>query len=686
MMPAMSQGRTSPNVPLQTDCLSDSELEQREKMLRIAANPQTSSDLLRYLADSSDRLIRKTVVGNPNIPRDILFKLGSQFPETLVNNPVLDLFFLEDPNTFRDLPLTVQQHLLLKDDIPYYFMESIVKGGNINLCLGLIRHPKTPFAILNQLLKTAPNSVREAVKFHVKWPEPLQESIKEIVNTLLEQKSSQESTETTLLSLAQTGLLFDLMGRGNLGKNEKVDEVSHPSLWIRGLQNLTTPKNAKEIADDYQDENQMLQYILAELYQQFIPGLEPSTALLDRRLFPQKKSVKASVSLPQKNPKITNKIPQSGHAIFHVLESLACSRHTPHWLLYLLANANLWLRQKVLNNPHLPGSLLEKLAMDNNILVQRDVARHPNTPHSGLEVLALVQDSEVRYEVAKHPNTGAFELLLLATDPLVKIRREVAKNPQTPMQVLDLLSMDQDFVARLEVAKHSNTSLCSLYRLLNDYNAQVRSTALANSYMPIELIQKIISDTNCALKNKPSANFKFPLSVIKKLAMDPDHRVRQAIVNYRYLPSFLIHRLTQDTNPSIRYRAIHHPNVSLSMLKEVLCDRHLYKHSSKTYRVVAYNYLKLKPKSLPLVLKKIAEYSTDSFERLVVLLHPQILPSALTKNRQSLDWLERYCIAQHPNTPLCTLEELANDGNRVVRAVARDQLKQRQPPASTASD
>lgn len=61
-MPAMSQGKTSQNIPLNTDCLSDSELEEREKMLKIAANPQTPTDLLQQLAYSSDRLIRKTVV------------------------------------------------------------------------------------------------------------------------------------------------------------------------------------------------------------------------------------------------------------------------------------------------------------------------------------------------------------------------------------------------------------------------------------------------------------------------------------------------------------------------------------------------------------------------------------------------------------------------------------------------
>ncbi|MGL5192843.1 MAG: hypothetical protein ACRC8Y_04500 [Chroococcales cyanobacterium] len=63
MMPAMSQGRTSPNhVPLQTDCLSDAQLAEREKMLRMAANPNTARDLLCALAQNSDRLIRKTIV------------------------------------------------------------------------------------------------------------------------------------------------------------------------------------------------------------------------------------------------------------------------------------------------------------------------------------------------------------------------------------------------------------------------------------------------------------------------------------------------------------------------------------------------------------------------------------------------------------------------------------------------
>ena len=66
-----------------------------------------------------------------------------------------------------------------------------------------------------------------------------------------------------------------------------------------------------------------------------------------------------------------------------------------------------------------------------------------------------------------------------------------------------------------------------------------------------------------------------------------------------------------------------------------------------------------------------------SLLRFLVLLHPQAPAQALTDNFRSLAWLERYAIAQNSNTPLSTLQALAKDGNRIVRAAAKANLQNR---------
>lgn len=698
MLPAMSQGKTSQNISLNNNRLADSAVDNRERNLAIAANPNTCPDRLRHLAKSGDRLIRKTVVSNPNTPREILFELGAEFPESLINNPVWDLLFLEDPRLLRDLPLIVQQHLLYQENVPSYLMELIAAGGDFNLRLGLTRHPKTPYLILQKLFKFPEHSLQKAVKLHIKWPEPVQEFFEEIINATLEQQSTKNSTKFTLRSLVEHGLLFDLMGMGNQGNNQQIiNEVSHPSLWIGGLQNLRIKikKNEETFKYDGLNKHQVLEKVFAELSQDFNPTIKkyftqdsnPSPAI-----FPDLFSLETSNENPlpprHKISTLASQAPRRSNVISHLLESIACFFYTPHWLLSLLANGNLSLRRKVLTHPNLPSYILEKLALDPHLLVQRDVAKHPNTPPSGLEILAWVPNSEVRSYVAKHLNTGVFELLALATDTVVKVRWEIAKNPRTPTLALELLALDNDIRVRVEVAKHPNIPPEYSEPLLKDYKFYEKSKnykfydknfAVVNeSSEIIEDLKDIMIEKSYEVKSQLFADFEIPFSFLEKLATDPKNRVRQGVVKYRYLPSSLVRQLTQDNDLEIRCSAINHPNLSVSMLKELLCDRNLYNNDDKTYQRVASNYLKHQPKSLPLVLKKIAEYSTDSFERLVVLLHPQILPSALVKNRLSLEWIERYCIAQHPNTPLYTLEELANDGNRIVRAVAWNNLIQRQ--------
>ena len=77
--------------------------------------------------------------------------------------------------------------------------------------------------------------------------------------------------------------------------------------------------------------------------------------------------------------------------------------------------------------------------------------------------------------------------------------------------------------------------------------------------------------------------------------------------------------------------------------------------------------------------KDIEGYAKSNYPivRLIVLLHPKTPTSVLKEKSHSTVWLERYAVAQNPSTPIDTLNTLANDGNRVVRAAAKANLKER---------
>jgi hypothetical protein len=64
--------------------------------------------------------------------------------------------------------------------------------------------------------------------------------------------------------------------------------------------------------------------------------------------------------------------------------------------------------------------------------------------------------------------------------------------------------------------------------------------------------------------------------------------------------------------------------------------------------------------------------------RIIVLWHSQTSQKVLAENSCSFFWLDRYAIAQNPNTPLDILHTLAKDANRIVRAAAKANLQNSQ--------
>ena len=67
--------------------------EKSYALARIAAkNPSTPVNLLRALSRSEDAATRKSVIGNPHAPFDVLSYLEGEFQEQFVNNPSLQFY------------------------------------------------------------------------------------------------------------------------------------------------------------------------------------------------------------------------------------------------------------------------------------------------------------------------------------------------------------------------------------------------------------------------------------------------------------------------------------------------------------------------------------------------------------------------------------------------------------------
>lgn len=60
--------------------------------------------------------------------------------------------------------------------------------------------------------------------------------------------------------------------------------------------------------------------------------------------------------------------------------------------------------------------------------------------------------------------------------------------------------------------------------------------------------------------------------------------------------------------------------------------------------------------------------------RFVALLHPLIPIKILEEAVNSVSWIERYAVASNPNASTEIKQQLSQDSNQIVRAIARNSL------------
>lgn len=234
----------------------------------------------------------------------------------------------------------------------------------------------------------------------------------------------------------------------------------------------------------------------------------------------------------------------------------------------------------------------------------------------------LVRYKGIRSLIAPNPNTSLKRPKRLAKNNDVSER--IACNPNIPVELLEQLAQDKNSGIRLYVAMNSNAPVHLLELLAQDEIAGIRTHVAKNPNTPVQLLELLAQDEDKWIRRSVASNPNIPLMLLNQL----------------------LNQLAQDENHAIREFVAGHPKTPVSLLLEVT--------------------LKLCPQS-----------STPSLSRFLVLLHPQAPYPALGKYYCSKIWLERYAIAQNPNTPLDILHTLAKDANRIVRAAAKAHLQHR---------
>ena len=620
-----------------------------ESELRLAADPTTDPLHLKKLADTDDRRILETIAGNPNAPTEVLLQLGAEFPEQLLNNPVFPLLCLGELNQVHNIPLNTLCRLLQQPNVPELFFELGLKTRNWKAIGSLGMNPQTPKGILERLVQRRRNrDFQQIAKLHVNWGGEIAEGGEAIARQEIE-------------SL--------LKNHDRLGYLQEFKQV-----WAI----------AQVTPESWANSSISLQKIIAGA-QEVVPR------------------------------RILESLSSSEH--FEIRLALAANPSTPSEVLTQLAQEpQNWIHQAIAENPNTPPEVLTQFARDSqeSVAVLEAVARHPETP---LAILKHLLSS--KYPTVSHQ---AIENLYWETncDPQWKTlyqNRLASSSPKLPShlrQKLEKMAVHPDPVIRSKLAAHPKTPPQILYQLADDPDLDVRLALVNNPHIPTTLVRELMcrelwgdspptdsgleSDSflgeifQCSEKDwmqmAIALNSNTPRRLLRKLATHSNPRIRRTVAENPDTPTDCLQNLAQDEDRSVQATVLRNPRTPLRVLElclvklsesfeyDTIHQMHdFYQKEVTQFLAIARRYVTRFPEGLPLVLESCLKPNVPPILRLLALCYPEISATALGNLPIGPIWIERYCIAQHPNTPRSSLERLAQDGNRIVRAVAQARLQ-----------
>jgi hypothetical protein len=399
---------------------------------------------------------------------------------------------------------------------------------------------------------------------------------------------------------------------------------------------------------------------------------------------------------------------------FNSLQQEAVDEKTSSDRLLELARLSIELAQRVAKNPRTPPDLLRELGNSRDYTTRKNVAANPNTP---TEVL-LKLGAEFPEQLLDNP---IFSLLLLENPNLIEqIPRttllSLLKCETVPASFLERAANKRDREVYLALATNARTSKAVLEKLVESHDAEISEVArlhvnwagemtsgwdeaareaigttdlraigttdLAQSklsslgkrgFIPNFAIAKLARHKDWGIRSFVAQNPSTPANLLEQLAQDEEKGVRGSVARNPNAPANVLEQLAQDRDNDVRKNVARNPNTPVKVLEQLAQDKD---HHVRGF--VAQNPNAPVNFFLEAMLKDDVPDSTPSLIRFLVLLHSQTPSETLADNLGSQAWLERYAIAQNPNTSTDILKALAKDANRIVRAAAKANLQSRQ--------
>jgi len=240
-----------------------------------------------------------------------------------------------------------------------------------------------------------------------------------------------------------------------------------------------------------------------------------------------------------------------------------------------------------------------------------------------------------------------------------ELRCAVAGNAKTPPNMLSQLSHDKDAAVREAVAQNPCTARDTLKNLARSQASQIRAAVAAHASTPVDALTLLVEDNDPQVRTGVADNPNTPAPLLAMLRNDREWAVREAVAANPNTAVNVLRRLANDQDRKV------------SRMAQAAYDGRQGKRPHQTPRQIT---TQLDHRQIASILRAAGIRQMCFLEYLLMLTDSELPADMLAEQAPSLFWPERYLIARHSNADHATLKELAQDGNRFVRAVAQERL------------
>lgn len=652
-----------PNTPpARLHALADTSPDLEALVLGNPAAPQA------VLTRAAHRLLRQRQVSpalralakNPNLPPELLFRLGSLalLVGDVLENPSFALLVVERPSAFLEAPELLIAGYVARNELAPWLLAQLSEHPSPQVRAAVASRPGLPEPALLRLLFDEWNACRRAAAKNPSLSERMRE-IAQLVEdawdmcrrfdewlmqrtpfpereALLARAFSRVTERASLEELASLNVIARCVAAAHPDAPESLQRrlAADPDARVQrtlALQSSLCPAAQRRLVNQGSEETH--QRLLAYAGQQ----PERLALLASSRHF----KVRQSVAAQARDPQLLTALAQDPDA--SVRSQVARNLHTPEEAFsLLLRRPDVW--RELLENPRTPASVVHALARQVEDDLVDLLARHPNASPSLLDSLLTGASPARRALLAGNPNASPLLLARLVQPREVAAYRALAANPAAPEDLLSWLLADPDAETRVRVVRNPGASPVLLERAGRSADPELRFLAAQHPNTPEWLLAWLAVDPLSLVRAGTALHPQLPEELLRQLVRDRDHWVRAMLAKHPRLPGDLLRRLARDPSPVVRARVARNPNAARDTLERLAHDARW------------------------MVRAQVAS-APGAPASLLVLLAEDTSPST------------RLAVTSHPSTPRGILAGLQRDSVPFVAAAAQSRLSRRAPTA-----